>query len=258
MPTTARAHFQEDIARARAILNHANPLPNGSDPEKLLRSDLLRSAWMFAVGALDAYFCDAYTDLVAATLASKSRQAAITLPEFFYDIRLPIRAVLEEYTNQNWRWRMAARKMMERESVVSLQTIKGLFNKFFRKDHHFFNTLVFDAWICHPDAKPRMFGVRSAQFLTLNNANKVTARKDASKRMEDRFKSLIQRRHDCIHNCDRPRVSPQPLSTSGTVLKVIQDVEFLVHRCDEHINTEFRCFLQGIGCSPATVAAAGY
>src|SRR5262245_55575246 len=98
MPTTARAHFQEDISRARAILDHAYPLPTGSPAEKLLRSDLLRSTWMFAVGALDAYFCDAYTDLVAATLASKSRQPAITLPEFFYNIKLPIRAILEEYT----------------------------------------------------------------------------------------------------------------------------------------------------------------
>ena len=44
------------------------------DAEKLLRSDLLRSAWMFAVGALDAYFCDAYTDIIAATASSKSRQ----------------------------------------------------------------------------------------------------------------------------------------------------------------------------------------
>ena len=55
---------------------------------------------MFSVGALDAYFCDAYTDVVAATLASKSRQPAIALPTFFYDIKLTIRAILEEYTKE--------------------------------------------------------------------------------------------------------------------------------------------------------------
>jgi hypothetical protein len=59
---TALQHFQEDIARAKAIVMHANPLPPTNAVEQLLRSDLLRSAWMFAVGALDAYFCDAYTD----------------------------------------------------------------------------------------------------------------------------------------------------------------------------------------------------
>jgi hypothetical protein len=42
------------------------------------------------------------------------------------------------------------------------------------------------------------------------------------------------------------------------VLKVIEDIEFLVRRCDEHINAEFREFLLGIGCPAATVAQAGY
>jgi hypothetical protein len=123
VPATALQHFDEDVARARAILVHADPLPRTNAAEQLLRSDLLRSAWMFAVGAMDAYFCDAYTDIVAATASSKSRQPAITLPEWAYDIKIPIRAVLEEYDNANWRWRMAARKMMERENIISLSAI---------------------------------------------------------------------------------------------------------------------------------------
>ena len=94
MPATALHHCQEDIARAKAIVAHADPLPRGSAAEQLLRSDLLRGAWMFAVGGLDAYFCDAYTDLIAATISSKSRQPAIVLPEYFYEIKFPIRAML--------------------------------------------------------------------------------------------------------------------------------------------------------------------
>jgi len=70
MPGTALAHFNDDIGRARAIVAHADPLPQTTDAERVLRSDLFRSAWMFAVGALDAYFCDAYTDVVAATIIS--------------------------------------------------------------------------------------------------------------------------------------------------------------------------------------------
>src|SRR5438093_7247905 len=120
MPATAVQYFKDDISRAEAIRAHADTLPTGTEPEQLLRSDLLRSAWMFAVGALDAYFCDAYTDVVAATANSKSRQPTIILPEWVYDIKFPIRAVLEEYDNANWRWRMAARKMMARENVISL------------------------------------------------------------------------------------------------------------------------------------------
>jgi hypothetical protein len=257
VPATAFLHFQEDIARAKAIVTHADPLPHATNNEKLLRSDLLRSAWMFAVGALDAYFCDAYTDVIAATASSKSRQPAITLPEWAYDIKFPLRAVIEEYDNSNWRWRMAARKMMERENVISLATIQTLFNKFFRRGHKFFRELL-DGWMSRLDAKIRLFGVSRIDYMGMTDPDKHTAREAAIDQFEERFRMIFQRRHDCIHNCDRPRVSPQPLDKGGTVLKVIQDVEFLVNCCDEHINIEFREFLVGVGCSVATITQAGY
>jgi hypothetical protein len=213
---------------------------------------------MFAVGALDAYFCDAYTDIVAATMISKERHSPIVLPDFFYDVKVPVRAVLESYaTNVNWRWRMAARKMMERENVLRLDEIQKLFNKFFRPRHKFFGDLL-DTWITHPQAKKRVFGITRAAYNTLDPAGKDVARKDAKDQMNDRYGMIFQRRHDCIHNCDRPKVSPQPLVLGGTVLKVIEDVQFLVSRCDEHIASEFRHFLLGTGCPPAIVAQAGY
>ena len=73
LPATALKHFQQDIVRARALSAHAASLPVATAGEQLLRSDVLRSAWMFSVGALEAYFCDAYTDIVATTIISKSR-----------------------------------------------------------------------------------------------------------------------------------------------------------------------------------------
>lgn len=76
--------------------------------------------------------------------------------------------------------------------------------------------------------------------------------------MENRFREIFQRRHDCIHNCDRPRVKPQPLRSADVVLRVIEDVVFLVHRCDEHLNSEFRQFLLGTGCPVAVVSQVGY
>lgn len=236
---------------------HAGPLGRSTPAEKLLRSDLLRSAWMFAVGALDAYFSDAYTDIVAATASSKSRQPAIKLPEWVYEIKFPLRAILEEYDNENWRWRMAARKMMERENVVSLKAVQDLFNKFFRNGRKFFRDQL-DAWMSRPDAKIRLFGITQADYLAKNSQDKHAAREAAIRQFEDRFRTIFQRRHDCIHNCDRPRISPQPLESGGKVLKVIQDVEFLVDRCDAHINSEFKEFLVGVGCSAATIAQAGY
>ena len=257
MPATAFQHFTEDIERARAILAHADPVPHVTPAENLLRSDLLRSAWMFAVGSLDAYFCDAYTDIIAATASSKSRQPAIMLPAWVYEVKFPLRAILEKYDNENWRWRMAARKMMERENVISLKAVQDLFNKFFRRGQKFFRDQL-DAWMSRPDAKIRLFGISQADYLAVSPQDKHMAREAAIDQFEERFRTIFQRRHDCIHNCDRPRMSPQPLERSGTVLKVIQDVEFLVNRCDEHINSEFRQFLVGVGCSAATIAQAGY
>jgi len=59
---------------------------------------------MFAVGALDAYFCDAYTDIVAGTIISKARHPGMVVPEFFQKIKFPVRAFLEQYdVNENWR-----------------------------------------------------------------------------------------------------------------------------------------------------------
>jgi hypothetical protein len=252
------SHFGQDIQRTRAIVAHADPLPNGTAAEQLLRGDLLRSAWMFAVGALDAYFCDAYTDIVAAAVIAKSRHPALVLPEFFYEIRFLIRAILEPYTNNvNWRWRMAARKMMERENVLSLVMIQRLFNKFFPNGRRFFRDLL-SAWIVHPDAPRRLFGIAAARFQALPANLRGQAVADASDKMAERFQEIFQRRHDCIHNCDRPRTKPQPLGVASVVQRVIEDVEFLVRRCDEHINGEFRPFLLRAGC-PATVAGqVGY
>lgn len=258
MPRTAFRHFQEDIARAKTLVDHADPLPADTLARLLLRDDVLRSAWMFAVGALDAYFCDAYTDLVAATVISKSRHPPMTLPEFFGNIKFPISAILEPYAkNLNWKWRMAARRMMERETVLSLETIQSLFNKFLRPQQKLFGD-VLEKWIMHPQSTKHVFKISASAYNTLTPAEKNSARQAANREMQHRFAKIFQRRHDCIHNCDRPRVTPQPLPRSETVLEVIEDVEFLVARCDEHINSEFRQFLLDNHCPAAVIAQAGY
>lgn len=257
MPSTALQHFKEDIGRARAIVAHAHPLRNSTPDENLLRSDLLRAAWMGAVGALDAYFCDAYTDIIAATASSKSRQPEIELPQWVYEIKFPLRAILEPYENENWRWRMAARKMMERENVLSLKAIQDLFNKFFKKGDKLFRDPLHD-WMSRPDARIRLFGISGSDYVALSRADQHNARDAAIAQFEDRFSAIFQRRHDCIHNCDRPRIKPQALGTGHTVLKVIQDVDFLVNRCDEHIKSAFRDFLVRVGGSSATIAQTGY
>jgi hypothetical protein len=257
VPATALNHFQQDVRRAGALVAHATTLSTATPADRLLVDDLLRGSWMFAVGALDAYFCDAYTDIVAATITAKSRHPALILPEFFYEIRLPVRAILEPYASKvNWRWRMAARKLMERETVLSLAAIQSLFNKFCRPGQRFFRDLL-PAWIVHASARRLVFGITGARFTSLPAPLRGQALAKAQARLEDRFRTIFQRRHDCIHNCDRPRVKPQPL-IAAVVEQVIADVEFLVHRCDEHINQEVREFLLSAGCPATIVGQVGY
>ena len=201
MPGTALDHFNQEISRARAIVAHADPLPKGNAAEQMLRSDLLRSAWMFSIGAIDAYFCDAYTDIVAATIISKSRHPAAILPDFFYDIRFPVRAILEPYANnENWRWRMAARKMMERETVLSLSAIQKLFNKFFRNRHKLFQDPMAE-WIMHADAKKRIFGVTRAAFIMLAAACRISDTLLWLRRFPCRFVSVRGDRSSAEPSC---------------------------------------------------------
>lgn len=148
--------------------------------------------------------------------------------------------------------------MMERQNVLSLKTIKELFNRFIVEDRRFFRDDLLDAWIQRPDSKKRLFGTTRSAYIAMAEPAKRVAQRQALRQMQDRYAALFQRRHDCIHNCDRPRVSPQSLTLGGTVLKVIDDVEFLVHRCNEHINTEFRDFLLGTGCTVALITQVGY
>jgi hypothetical protein len=121
-----------------------------------------------------------------------------------------------------------------------------------------------DAWIVHPHARKRLFGITATDYLAMNPGDKDAARRSARRQMEKRFfeedspRSNFQRRHDCIHNCDRPRMTPQPLEKASTVVKVIEDVEFLVNRCDEHVAIEFRHFLSANGCPAAIITQANY
>jgi hypothetical protein len=146
---------------------------------------------------------------------------------------------------------------MERESVLSLATIQTLFNKFFRRGQKLFRDLL-PRWIVHPDANRRLFGIDATQFNALAPNLRGQAADGAHERLHDRFDKHFQRRHDCIHNCDRPRVSPQPLAAPQVVQRVIEDVEFLVRRCDEHIQSEFRQFLLDCGCPAAIAGQVSY
>ena len=246
--TTARNHFNEDLDRGTALVHHAGTLPVGT-----MRCDILRAAWMMAVGACDAYFCDAYGDLIARTLRAKSLQQAVSMPDRLNHLRVPVIAVLSG-THEGWRWRMAARELIEDENVLSLEKIRKLFNHFFRTGHKILNQDTVETLILHADARSRFFGITPTEYWKLMTpAQKSAAKKDALARFEAHFENVFQRRHDCIHNCDRPKMALQPI-TDTKVEKIIQDIGFLVSRCHDAFRDEFPTYLEDLGFKAATRA----
>lgn len=232
---TAKNHFDSDIQRAEAIRAHGLTLPVGE-----LKDDLLRSAWMFAVGASDAFFSDAYADLIARTLRAKDLAPDVELPDRLGKLRVPVVAVIRR--NDSWRWRMAARELIEDENVLSIEKIKQLFNQFFDDNTKIISKPTIETWLRHPSAKKRMFGKSRAEYDGLTTQQKDGARKDAVKNFNSRMTTIFQRRHDCIHNCDRPKVAPQAI-TCGETQKALYDIKFLVDRSHEAFVAEFSRYL---------------
>ena len=292
MPVTAKRHFDEDISRARNICSLARNVVAGTD--SLLETDLYRSSWMFAVGALDAYFCDAYTDVLARLLRAKTEEPGITV-KALTGVLIPIEVVLDQHAmRENWKWRMSARDLMSNKNILDLDVAKSYLNKMVEGP-----ILVNDKLILSwgGDSKSaRWFGeqrtkigpynqkllsvdtitgsllVLSATAATTGLPADVTARNDAvgnlaaakaalkvgkpnfdliRKSVTDRFDEICDRRHECIHNCDRPKVRPQPI-THGSVTKVIDDVEWLIHNVDAWLETGFKAYIVKEGFNSVT------
>lgn len=244
---TAKKHFIEDIKRSKAIFEHARSVTN-----KNLQDDILRSSFMFSVGALDAYFCDAFGDLVSRTLSALEKEPSIPIMDNFGSLTVPAVVLLKSAPTDGWRWRMTARAMIEKENVLSITQIKKLFNRFFEDSNKLFSQTRVEGWMIHGRATSRVFGIARKDFIPLTSAVRKTAINDGIKALNSRYENLFQRRHDCIHNCDRPKVAPQAIQRIGSIKNMINDIEFLVDRCHEELSDEFPKFLNRCGFSALT------
>lgn len=232
---TAKQHFDEDFRRAIALLSHAKRLPVGE-----LKDDVLRSAWMVGVGASDAFFCDAYADLVSRTLRAKEIQKSGVIPDRLGNLSIPAVAVLD--ASSSWRWRMAARSIIEKQSVLSLAEVKKFLNIFCRDNHKLLQAKSMGAWIVHSDAMGRNFGVSASEYRAMTPQQKTKTNEKALDKFSSRMQGIFQRRHDCIHNCDRPKIAIQRINEITTEKSII-DVKFLVDRCTEDLRKEYPLYL---------------
>ncbi len=128
MAKTHRRHFDEDISRAEAILATAKARKG----DARVSSDLRLSPVSMAVGAMDAYLCDAYVDCLTAVLRAyvTGQWNGGQLPSHYAKQQLPAGEVLDSSRTERplWSLRMAARSVMERGNMLTLSRVPEQFN----------------------------------------------------------------------------------------------------------------------------------
>lgn len=224
MPATARKHFDDDIARAWAIHEQA-----GDDA---LGADLARASVAFAVGALDAYLCDAFVDSLARTLKT-CRRNGTEVPNAYGRLTMPIGPLLNGYEHrENWGLRMSARAMMERDNLLQLGRLRELLNPALRPGQKLWHDLV-PQYIALD--RLRLTGIRRSAYARLPPHDRGRVRRSAANSVLRRIGEIVQRRHDIVHNCDRPKLAKQRLSLSAAK-KMLTDIESFVTILDDHLD----------------------
>jgi hypothetical protein len=225
VPSTARRHFDDDFARARVLLDEADA--RTSEP---LRSDLARWAVAFGVGALDAYLSDAFVDSLARAMKT-CRRNDCALPAGYAKLAIPAGPLLSSYqARPNWGLRMAARAMMEKDNLLQLGRVKDLLNPDLTPGHKLWADLAPQYIALN---RKRLCGVTVAEYAGYDGQRKQAARTTAAAAVLRRMGAIVQRRHDIVHNCNRPKNTPQVLKV-GTAKNMLVDIRSFVTILDDH------------------------
>lgn len=81
--------------------------------------------------------------------------------------------------------------------------------------------------------RKRLAGYRKLQ--RADGEAKSEGPKDAANNVMTRMADIIQRRHDIVHNCDRPKTAKQGL-TLGQAKAMLADVHDFVKILDQHLD----------------------
>ena len=185
----------------------------------------------FGVGALDAYLCDAFTDTLARCLKN-CRQTGHVPPTGYARLELPIGPLLTDYAvRHNWGLRMAARALMEKDNLLRLSRLKSLLNPALPAGHKLWDDLAQD--FVDLDRK-RLAGMRKSSYARSQAERKPRVR-GRFRPTCSRMGEIVQRRHDVVHNCDRPRTAKQRTSLPKAK-KMLVDIEDFATILDDHLD----------------------
>lgn len=207
--------------------------------ETRLANDVRLSAVAMSVGAMDAYFCDAYVDCFTSVLrAYANGEWEEGWPNGYLKQELPAEQALDALRQSStrsdrplWALRMAARNIMEKNNMLSIGRIKSQFNPILPDSQKLWQRFV-DKLIAY-DYK-RFTGIYKSELDKLSGQELGKARKKAINHFKQRVGNTIQKRHDWIHNCGRPKVAIKDL-THQQALERIREVGILVREFDVHI-----------------------
>lgn len=234
MPTTAKNHFNNDINRAWAIFTNAQAvLASGN---KSLADDLLLSAVAMSVGAMDAYLCDAFVDCLSTALRAYYQGTwPGSFPANYKHQMLPAGEVLNSARANRplWSIRMAARKIMERENVLSISKVDDLFNPALPHGHKLWEDFM-PKLMAHNRKRFTKYTAKTWPSVAVAQKQKEMKKVIAS--FKKRISGIVQIRHDWIHNCGRPKSSINTL-TKLQALAAIRDIQTFIDELDNYINS---------------------
>ncbi len=230
MPTRRhRKHFDDDIVRAEAVLSHAG----GGLASQTLADDICRASVVLAVASLDAYFCDAYVDVLTCAFRAHRAGTLVKLPKQYAKESLPAGPLVANHytTRPDWSLRMAARGLMERDNLLQVGRLKEMFNPVLPAQKKLWGDLA-PTFIAL--GRKRLTGVLPADIAGINGEKLTRKLTSAGNAVLKRIGEIIQRRHDVAHNFDRPKQARQPL-THAAAIKMIADVKAFVVTFDDHL-----------------------
>jgi hypothetical protein len=229
VPSTARKHFDDDISRAWGVHGQAVGVEPTNAP---LAADLARCSVAFAVGALDAYLSDAFVDSLTRVLKA-CRQKGASLPAAYGKLEMPVGPLIAGYQQrENWGLRMSARALMEKDNMLQLGRLRELLNPALKPGGKLWDDVILD----YIDLdRRRLTGIKAADYASLTGKPKQEAKRKAVAHLLKHIGEIVQRRHDIVHNCDRPKSATQSL-TIPAAKKMLNDIQEFARILDDHIN----------------------
>lgn len=237
MPQTARKHFEDDFQRVESIFKHGCELiSNGVRPTG---EDLLRHSVAMAVGALDAYLCDAYIDTLTRTLRAYRKGTLPRLPAAYAKTLLPAGPLLARHyqVRHGWTLRMAARQAMEKDNLLRVGRLKDLFNPALAPGQKLWLDLL---PIYLALGRRRLTKHLQAEIAGARPADRPELRKTSASTILIRVGSIVQRRHDIVHNCDRPKNAIQDMRRNSAK-GMLNDLSGFIRILDDHLDTNRIC-----------------